>query len=575
MANRDRRGSSSDSLDAAAREEAEMAVFDPAAHVGFRRIQIHLWLLFEDSSYSRAAKVVQTTLLVLILVSTSLILVEAEVVHPCRYECELIQPCQPMVRRCDAPQPLPLWMFVVDTVCIAAFTAELLLRTVAAPATIGLRRFLCSPANWVDVAAILPYFLELPTSDFVPRPDGGEDDGAGGVAALSVLRVIRLARLARVLKVSRSMTGFLVLLRTIGKSLVPLGMLMVFVLSMSIFFTIVIGEAERGEYYADWEWKDVGYFRANGDRARFLDFGTAWWWCLQTLTSVGYGDLFPLTPAGYVIGSLAAVVGTIVLALPITIIGATFDDEYEKARKKRHFEATSRVCRYNAASRMGTRAVEPPRLLPQKSGLARLRRNPPGSVSPETAPTPSASSPASTRLGTWTVAHQTGPAAWPSPAQLAAAALAENPDARDEKFSDQLYNAEADISCLLTEHFAALREKASTHFERNLKVLTESVAKDVELAVKQHNELKDDLRKRDIRNSRMTGLTPDGRRPSQEQTPSKDEVAAINRAASGADSGGGAIVGAWRKAATVAPAATPQPPPAESSPVVPVDPGEG
>ena len=134
-------------------------------------------------------------------------------------------------------------MFVVDTVCIAAFTAELLLRTVAAPATIGLRRFLCSPANWVDVAAILPYFLELPTSDFVPRPDGGDDDGAGGVAALSVLRVIRLARLARVLKVSRSMTGFLVLLRTIGKSLVPLGMLMVFVLSMSIFFTIVIGDA--------------------------------------------------------------------------------------------------------------------------------------------------------------------------------------------------------------------------------------------------------------------------------------------------------------------------------------------
>ena len=52
----------------------------------------------------------------------------------------------------------------------------------------------------------------------------------------------------------------------------------------------------------------------------------------------------------------------------------------------------------------------------------RLRRNPPGAVSPETAPTPG-KSPAGARLGTWTVAHQTGPAAWPSPAQLAAAAL--------------------------------------------------------------------------------------------------------------------------------------------------------
>ena len=98
-----------------------------------------------------------------------------------------------MVRRCDAPQPLPLWMFVVDTVCIAAFTAGC---CCASPRR---RRSGCAASSarrrLVDVAAILPYFLELFHLDW------RGPTGAGTLVA-------------------------------IGKSLVPLGMLMVFVLSM-------------------------------------------------------------------------------------------------------------------------------------------------------------------------------------------------------------------------------------------------------------------------------------------------------------------------------------------------------
>ena len=47
---------------------------------------------------------------------------------------------------------------------------------------------------------------------------------------------------------------------------------------------------------------------------------------MQTLTSVGYGDIYPITAPGKLIGSFAALSGLLVLALPITIIGANFDE---------------------------------------------------------------------------------------------------------------------------------------------------------------------------------------------------------------------------------------------------------
>lgn len=54
-----------------------------------------------------------------------------------------------------------------------------------------------------------------------------------------------------------------------------------------------------------------------------------WYWCVQTLTSVGYGDIFPLTLAGRVVAVFATIGGLITLALPITIIGTP-------ARANRH-----------------------------------------------------------------------------------------------------------------------------------------------------------------------------------------------------------------------------------------------
>jgi len=61
----------------------------------------------------------------------------------------------------------------------------------------------------------------------------------------------------------------------------------------------------------------------------------AWWWAVVTMTTVGYGDVYPVTAAGKAIGMLTMVTGLLVIAYPITIIGVNLNDIYEEYREKR------------------------------------------------------------------------------------------------------------------------------------------------------------------------------------------------------------------------------------------------
>ena len=75
----------------------------------------------------------------------------------------------------------------------------------------------------------------------------------------------------------------------------------------------------------------------------FPNIVAAFWWAVATLTTVGYGDIYPVTAAGKVVSGVIAVIGIGLVALPTGIISSGFIDELHRKRSDESREEDS-VC---------------------------------------------------------------------------------------------------------------------------------------------------------------------------------------------------------------------------------------
>jgi len=199
-----------------------------------------------------------------------------------------------------------LFLFsVIDLVSIAIFTVEYLLRVwictlnpaYSHPVT-GRLRYMVSGYALIDLLAFLPFYIP-----FIIPID------------LRILRILRLFRLIRVLKLGRYSEAMKTFLLVLEKSKEKL------ILALSILF-IVLVLASSMMYYAEHD--------AQPDK--FESIPAAMWWAIVTLATVGYGDIFPITPLGKFIGGLVVVTGIAIFALPAAILSAGFIEEIQEKK---------------------------------------------------------------------------------------------------------------------------------------------------------------------------------------------------------------------------------------------------
>uniref|UniRef100_A0A8C4VFX7 Potassium voltage-gated channel subfamily A member 4 n=2 Tax=Gopherus evgoodei TaxID=1825980 RepID=A0A8C4VFX7_9SAUR len=195
--------------------------------------------------------------------------------------------------------------FIVETVCIIWFSFEFTVRWFACPSKAV---FIKNIMNIIDIVSILPYFITLGT-ELV------QQQGSNGQQAMSfaILRIIRLVRVFRIFKLSRHSKGLQILGHTLRASMRELGLLIFFLFIGVILFSSAV-------YFAE----------ADEPSTHFQSIPDAFWWAVVTMTTVGYGDMKPITVGGKIVGSLCAIAGVLTIALPVPVIVSNFNYFYHR-----------------------------------------------------------------------------------------------------------------------------------------------------------------------------------------------------------------------------------------------------
>jgi len=267
---------------------------------------------FEDPSFSTIAKAYSIVMMALILLATTCFVLESEATLPGGglYNTSALR-----------------YFESIEFVSVIIFSLEYIVRFVCCPDTSppwGKLRFVINMHNIIDLLACLPYWVTY----IMERMSDTESSGLGFV------RVIRLVRVFRVFKVGKYSSGIQMFTGAIARSTQPLSILLFSLLLAVVIISSMAFMAEGDT--ADSRSKDYDpkllAFSGVTEGKQLYCFGTiprCFWWAFVTMTTVGYGDCYPVTNGGKLLAMATMVLGVLILALPITVVGSNFQKMVE------------------------------------------------------------------------------------------------------------------------------------------------------------------------------------------------------------------------------------------------------
>jgi len=197
-------------------------------------------------------------------------------------------------------EPSPVWN-IIDKICVAIFIIDYVLRLITADykynshTALSFIRYPFSFMAIIDILSILPSFILL-------------NKGLKVLRILRMARALRVVRVFKVLRYSKSVDIIVSVMKRSKESLIA-------VCSLAIAYIMV-----------------SALVVFNVEPESFKNFFEAVYWATVSLTTVGYGDIYPVTSVGRVITMVSSVFGIAIVALPAGIITAGYMRELEEQR---------------------------------------------------------------------------------------------------------------------------------------------------------------------------------------------------------------------------------------------------
>jgi len=185
---------------------------------------------------------------------------------------------------------------IIEVVSIIVFSIEYVLRIIVADKKTA---YIFSFYGIIDLLAILPFYL---TSTIDLR-------------SIRIFRLLRLFRALKLIRFSKAMKNFKEAFISIKEELILFTIITLFLLYVS-----AVG---------------IYYFEHDAQPENFASIVHSFWWAIATLTTVGYGDVYPITTGGKIFTSFVVLIGIGIVAVPTGLISSALTQVYNEQKNNK------------------------------------------------------------------------------------------------------------------------------------------------------------------------------------------------------------------------------------------------